>query len=1009
MTRSRSAAMRNRIYSFVSAAIIALNSIPFVNFTAANAAKSASNSDSVFFPAVADGSNESAKLYHDDSLVDNGDGTFTFTSKITSAFSYSDYSESRLKSKDGEYKLDKEGKYLIEVWGGDGGDGSRSLLTGRNGVGGKGGFVYGILDVSEENELLGKKLVYEIGSKGESSTFQLDGGGTGGVGGGAGTITFISIGAGGGYSAVYLIDSDPDPEKDEKLDPADLKPNLRDDPEKVLMIAGGGGGGAAGGNGIHFYELFLKAKGDGGDGGSNKSAIQATPAIGVFNTGKYYSGADGTSAGGNTRYVGHGGTDKPGEATRDAFNIIKGDNPNDWQRLYIEDGDRGAGSAGNLRGAGGGAGFAGGSGGLQNAMIDANNVGGGGGGSSYVASTDTITNFYPFNTKYENDGIDNNDIEDNDYFVQQEDNIYADVGGAVVIRYLPDDADYGYLNDVKISGTVSNHFDIVSASCSQNGGAPTDITPDTGLDIEFTGSIAPVSSGIAKGQADDSMTLKLVLRPITGFMGGNKVPIFADDGEFTCKTIVARFYENNDINSTTDKQRSFAYAENVRFVNIPFKYKAGAVSKTISIDTQYDESDIIDSTVTNTLDANFANSVSPQYLDADGTTWVNTGHTYTTDADGKVTIDGLPYGTYYLVETAAPAGYMIDKTPIEFTIDGTSGNNQVTVENEKILGVDKEIAYDAAGNTYNWVIKGDIPDDPSKLSAYAITDAYSASALENVAVSSVKVGTTDLALTTDYTVTTGDGTLTITFTPAGLLKLDKNGTVTTVDVTVSSTIVSAYSSASVSNSASIAYIYGATSTGPVISPTPDPVNYPTTPVDPATPTEDTKEVTLATLIISNTGSGELAGATYKLEKADGTAISDAFNTLTDDSTLADPNTDKVVVANLAPGAYKITQTGIGSAASDHLLNDTPRLIYVGDDGNIYESDKTTPIADGGVQNQVQFVNTAKGTFNLPFTGTTATIIFTITGILLMAGTGFLIFMILKKRDDDEEDEEQVNN
>ena len=397
------------------------------------------------------------------------------------------------------------------------------------------------------------------------------------------------------------------------------------------------------------------------------------------------------------------------------------------------------------------------------------------------------------------------------------------------------------------------------------------------------------------------------------------------------------------------------------------------------------------------------------YLDADQKTWVNTGHTYTTDANGKVTIDGLPYGTYYLVETAAPAGYMIDKTPIKFTIDGTSGNNQVTVENEKKLGVDKEIAYDAAGNTYNWVIKGDIPDDPSKLSAYAITDTYSASALENVAVSFVKVGTTALALTTDYTVTTGDGTLTITFTPAGLLKLDKNGTVTTVDVTVSSTIVSGYSSASVSNSASIAYTYGATSTGPVISPTPAPENYPTTPVDPAIPTEDTKEVTLATLIISNTGSGELAGATYKLEKADGTAISDAFNTLTDDSTLAAPNKDKVVVANLAPGAYKITQTGIGSAASDHLLNDTPRLIYVGDDGNIYESDKTTPIADGEVPNQVQFVNTAKGAFNLPFTGTTATIIFTITGILLMAGTGFLIFILLKKRDDDEEDEEQVNN
>ncbi|WP_294750233.1 glycine-rich protein [uncultured Ruminococcus sp.] len=725
--------MRNRIYSFVSAAIIALNSIPFVNFTAANAAKSASNSDSVFFPAVADGSNESAKLYHDDSLVDNGDGTFTFTSKITSAYSYSDYSESRLKSKDGEYKLDKEGKYLIEVWGGDGGDGSRSLLTGRNGVGGKGGFVYGILDVSEENELLGKKLVYEIGSKGESSTFQLDGGGTGGVGGGAGTITFISIGAGGGYSAVYLIDSDPDPEKDEKLDPADLKPNLRDDPEKVLMIAGGGGGGAAGGNGIHFYELFLKAKGDGGDGGSNKSAIQATPAIGVFNTGKYYSGADGTSAGGNTRYVGHGGTDKPGEATRDALNIIKGDNPNDWQRLYIEDGDRGAGSAGNLRGAGGGAGFAGGSGGLQNAMIDANNVGGGGGGSSYTA---VMANFTPHATLTS---------AQEPFFVKQEDNIYADVGGAVVIRYLPENADYDYLNDVKISGTVSSYFDIVSATCTDKGGGAITVNQSgTGnRKIDFTGSIAPVSSGITKGQADDSMTLKLVLRPKTNFMGGNKVPIFADDGEFTCKTMVDRFYENNDINSTTDKQRSFAYAENVRFVNIPFKYKAGAKSKTISKDTPYDESDIIDSTVTNTLDANFANSVSSQYVaEVDETNKITdfTVADYNTKGLHKfdVVVEVVPkYDGADYVGTANPnPTYIRAHSVIEI------------IEGEKLDGftvkASKSLDYTSSTDTYDFTVDFDVESQSSLNKSFSI----------NQAIPSVKV--LDLSLNNSNSMNTPD-------------------------------------------------------------------------------------------------------------------------------------------------------------------------------------------------------------------------------------------------------------
>ena len=90
-----------------------------MSFVTAEAASSASSSGSVNFPQP-DGvtTAESAKLKHNDSLVDNGDGTFTFTSKITSYYSYSDYSESRMKFKDGYYKLDKPGKYLIELWGG---------------------------------------------------------------------------------------------------------------------------------------------------------------------------------------------------------------------------------------------------------------------------------------------------------------------------------------------------------------------------------------------------------------------------------------------------------------------------------------------------------------------------------------------------------------------------------------------------------------------------------------------------------------------------------------------------------------------------------------------------------------------------------------------------------------------------------------------------------------------------------------------------------------------------
>ena len=44
----------------------------------------------------------------------------------------------------------------------------------------------------------------------------------------------------------------------------------------------------------------------------------------------------------------------------------------------------------------------------------------------------------------------------------------------------------------------------------------------------------------------------------------------------------------------------------------------------------------------------------------------------TSGADGKVAICGLAYGTYYLVETKAPAGYNLLTGPVELVIDATS-------------------------------------------------------------------------------------------------------------------------------------------------------------------------------------------------------------------------------------------------------------------------------------------------------------------------------------------------
>ncbi len=55
----------------------------------------------------------------------------------------------------------------------------------------------------------------------------------------------------------------------------------------------------------------------------------------------------------------------------------------------------------------------------------------------------------------------------------------------------------------------------------------------------------------------------------------------------------------------------------------------------------------------------------------------------TSDENGIVTINGLAYGTYYILETKAPAGYNSMQAPMMITIDGNSHlvENAVVVEN----------------------------------------------------------------------------------------------------------------------------------------------------------------------------------------------------------------------------------------------------------------------------------------------------------------------------------------
>ena len=81
--------------------------------------------------------------------------------------------------------------------------------------------------------------------------------------------------------------------------------------------------------------------------------------------------------------------------------------------------------------------------------------------------------------------------------------------------------------------------------------------------------------------------------------------------------------------------------------------------------------------------------------------------TETTNAQGQITVPNLPYGNYTLVETAVPTGYVLNSTPVPFSITTNGATVTQNIANAIITGTlsitktDKQTGKPIAGVIFN--------------------------------------------------------------------------------------------------------------------------------------------------------------------------------------------------------------------------------------------------------------------------------------------------------------------
>ncbi len=375
-----------------------------------------------------------------------------------------------------------------------------------------------------------------------------------------------------------------------------------------------------------------------------------------------------------------------------------------------------------------------------------------------------------------------------------------------------------------------------------------------------------------------------------------------------------------------------------------------------------------------------------------------------TDGTGKLSVAGLPFGDYYFVETVAPTGYMLNPTPLPFSITVSEKTAVVSVERSNYVTptIDKWVT--AIGTTQDsfafntdatWILKPKVPGNIEAYTSFVIRDELNAK-LTYTGNLVVKIGDTTLTAGTHYTATVPTGTtggvIEITLTPAALANFTAGDLINNTVVTFTTQINNqAIMGQAICNVARINYNDG-------ILPPPEALAARAS--GPGMAESDQACVFTGGKVFKKVAEAEngtgLAGAQFKVAtNAAGTVfVKDALGndivlTSGTDGTFSITGLDYDL--SLSEGTtYYLVEILAPQAADGTRYNLLQAPVAFAVTGSSYYADPTaiTSAETAPTALPLQIIN--KIGFQIPQTGGLGTALFTIAGIALMGGSGWLL-------------------